>query len=406
MTIQSAVNNGAGSIKVLIADDSPAFRRVLKDILEKSSRIDTILEATNGIEALDTILKLRPDVIIMDMEMPTMDGMTALQHLMIHVPTPTIVFSSITKECTARAFDTLKNGAVDFLCKETFFKRKNVGQLEETIIRKVIQASSIIVHSMEPMMPDVNALLQTTPVVQTIVFCEECGHKELIDTSTDYTKIKLICSQCGDPLDTAIEDRFRRIHYVSVLGAGEGGYSNLLNIVPQITPDMGGVMFLVINDLPQHVDSFAEYLDAMSRMRVLRVTEELNITGGNCYVLSGEERYYLKPYDTYTTLKKIEPGQVSFTTLDLIMGSAASAFKTKVNGIILSGAGDDGLKGAKAIRNHGGKLMVLHGHDCINTQLRDTVVANCSQVEELGEQDMAERIEFIHNEDNVATSAV
>ncbi|MBT8362547.1 MAG: response regulator, partial [Deltaproteobacteria bacterium] len=67
-------------IGVLIVDDSLIFRRVLKDIFEKTSTISVIGEATNGIEALDLVLKLNPDVIVMDMEMPLMDGMTSLQH--------------------------------------------------------------------------------------------------------------------------------------------------------------------------------------------------------------------------------------------------------------------------------------------------------------------------------------
>jgi two-component system chemotaxis response regulator CheB len=111
-------------ISVLIADDSLVFRRYLRDIFENTIGIEIVGEARNGIEALELVLKQSPDVLLLDLEMPVMDGMTALQHLMIHCPTPTIMFSSLTSEGTARCFDTLKNGAVDFVCKDVLFQEK------------------------------------------------------------------------------------------------------------------------------------------------------------------------------------------------------------------------------------------------------------------------------------------
>jgi two-component system, chemotaxis family, protein-glutamate methylesterase/glutaminase len=102
-------------ISILIVDDSLDFRKFLKDIFENCQDIVIVGEAQNGIEALDMVLKTSPSVILLDLEMPLMDGMTALQHLMIHRPTPTIMFSSLTEKGTARSFDTLKNGAVEQL---------------------------------------------------------------------------------------------------------------------------------------------------------------------------------------------------------------------------------------------------------------------------------------------------
>ena len=95
-------------IRVIIVNDSIWYRTTLKELLETHESISVVGEAVNGIEALELILKLKPDVILMDLEMPLMDGMTALQHLMIHIPTPTLMFSRLTREGTARCFDALK----------------------------------------------------------------------------------------------------------------------------------------------------------------------------------------------------------------------------------------------------------------------------------------------------------
>lgn len=116
--------NVSKDISLLVVDDSQAFRWVLRGIFEKHPQITIVGEAANGIQGLELLIKLKPDVIIMDMEMPLMDGMTALQHLMIHTPVPTIVFSSLTQEGTTRSFDALKSGAVDFVCKDLFFQKK------------------------------------------------------------------------------------------------------------------------------------------------------------------------------------------------------------------------------------------------------------------------------------------
>ena len=89
--IQTKTASDKPPIKLLIVDDSWVLRRVLRGTLSQRDDIEIVGEATNGVEALDLILKLGPDVILLDVEMPVMDGMTTLQHLMIHTPTPVII---------------------------------------------------------------------------------------------------------------------------------------------------------------------------------------------------------------------------------------------------------------------------------------------------------------------------
>jgi len=139
-----------GKVSILIVDDSLVFRKFLGDIFDDSEEITVAGEAQNGIEALDMILKTKPDVILLDMEMPLMDGMTALQHLMIHKPTPTIMFSSLTEKGTARCFDTMKNGAVDFVCKNFIFQKNSLQTYQKLLIDKVKKASQIKLKAKEP----------------------------------------------------------------------------------------------------------------------------------------------------------------------------------------------------------------------------------------------------------------
>jgi Chemotaxis response regulator containing a CheY-like receiver domain and a methylesterase domain len=104
-------------VKVLVVDDSGFFRRRVSEILSADPTIQVIGTATNGKEAIDQALALKPDVITMDYEMPLMDGITAVRHIMQRCPTPVLMFSSLTHEGARVTLDALDAGAVDFLPK-------------------------------------------------------------------------------------------------------------------------------------------------------------------------------------------------------------------------------------------------------------------------------------------------
>ena len=122
----------------------------MADIFDDCEELMVVGEAQNGIEALDMVLKTKPDVILLDMEMPLMDGMTALQHLMIHRPTPTIMFSSLSERGTARCFDALKNGAVDFICKNFIFQKNSLLTYKKLLTDKVKKAGLVKLKAKEP----------------------------------------------------------------------------------------------------------------------------------------------------------------------------------------------------------------------------------------------------------------
>ncbi|MGH8352556.1 MAG: response regulator, partial [Pseudomonas sp.] len=105
------------AVKVLVVDDSGFFRRRVSEILSADPHIQVVGTATNGREAIDQALALKPDVITMDYEMPMMDGITAVRNIMQRCPTPVLMFSSLTHEGARVTLDALDAGAVDFLPK-------------------------------------------------------------------------------------------------------------------------------------------------------------------------------------------------------------------------------------------------------------------------------------------------
>lgn len=383
-------------ISVLIADDSLVFRRFLRDIFEDSSGIEIVGEARDGIEALELVLKRSPDVILMDLEMPVMDGMTALQHLMIHRPTPTIMLSSLTSEGTARCFDTLKNGAVDFLCKDSLFQEKAIATYRQIVIRRVLDAAGQTVRSVEPMFTVHKGHLARMVRGTRIIFCEECGARQDLDGERDPILREIRCRNCGDLIEIGNSfERFRRNSFVTVLAGGPGCFRNLLNIVPRLDADIGGALIVVIFDGEAAIDSFTEYLNSICAMKVIRARENMCIDGGNCYVLSGTERFGLRPYSVNYSFQPVA-GDAGRGALDLLLSSTAAVFRNRTAAVILSGEAHGGSAGMQALVAAQGTALMLDPAECYCKDLGATIRRSCPSILALGEDDLVARIQALH----------
>ena len=386
-------------INVLVADDSLVFRRVLRDIFTRTNSIKIIGEAGNGIEALSMALKLHPDVIIMDMEMPLMDGISSLQHLLIYKPTPTIMVSSLSTEGTTRSFDAMKHGAVDFVFKDSVLQGKVLGAFEKAIVHKVLCASNVMVKPVEPMFITADDIPPTLVKPNDIFFCEECGARNIFEAEQKRILKELRCNQCGDLLEENPTNKHKRINYVTVIGAGRGGYSNLLRIIPEIPEEISGAIVAVVYAESGHVDAFADYLDAVSRIKVYRMVDGMNIEGGKCYIASTYDSFFMKPYSAQYTMRKTQaiPG---YGPIDIVMNSITSVFKERVAGIILSGEELDGENGIDAIKKNDGLSAVLNAANCLCKEMGENILQKCKVDKRVDEKTAAEFIINLHRTSN------
>lgn len=381
-------------IKLLIADDSWVFRRILRDIFKKMQHIQIVEDAANGVEALEQIVKYRPDVLILDMEMPIMDGLTTLQHLMIHTPTPTIMFSSLSQDGTPRSFDALKYGAIDFVAKASFFKGNDMAADNELIIKKVLQAATITVKAIDPMQSGAGQCEVSDS--ERLVFCEECGAKNVVDSRQYETGECLQCRHCGDTLKLNTNVRFRRLSYVVVMGAGEGGYANLLQIIPSLCPEMGGAIIVVIHDEPDKVSSFVDYLGSISAMKVVRGQDGLTMEGGSCYIFSGAQRVTLSPHSGHYALRVTdEPSFMKQGAVNTALMSSAALLKERVMGILLSGSENDGVKGMEAVRKCKGTAVVLDLSRCLCKEMSGKHIRQCPETMIADEQGIIELLKMM-----------
>lgn len=396
----------SSSIKVLIADDSWVFRRILHDIFKKMLHIQVVDDAANGIEALEQIIKHQPDVLILDMEMPIMDGLMTLQHLMIHTPTPTIIFSSLSQEGTPRSFDALKYGAVDFVAKSSFFKGSDMAADNELIIKKVIQASKISVKHIDPIQPSVGTCGGPSGA-QHLVFCEDCGARNVVNMRAYEMMGGVQCSQCGDELKLNASEKFRRSSYAVVIGAGEGGYANLLQIIPSLCVEIGGAIVVLIHDEPEKVSSFVEYLGSISAITVVRGQDGLTMEGGSCYIFSGAERVTVSAYSGNYVFRVVnDPAEMKQGTINLTLMAMAPLFKERIAGILLSGSENDGVKGMEAIRRHKGTVIALEPPRCLCKDMSEKLIRKCPEAFVVNEQGIVELIRTmeIQNRKQVVTA--
>ena len=150
-------------IKVLVVDDSSFMRAAVTHILKSDREIEVAGTADNGKDALDKVKTLRPDVVLLDIEMPVMDGLAALSYIMAECPTPVVMLSGLAEKDARVAIKCLEHGAVDFIPKPSGTISYDIDSLREEIIRKVKIAAHVDVRKMALELPKVSYALHPTP---------------------------------------------------------------------------------------------------------------------------------------------------------------------------------------------------------------------------------------------------
>ena len=141
-------------VKVLVVDDSSFMRKSLTHILEADRSIKVIDTAADGEDAIRKVKQHSPDVVLLDIEMPVMDGLAALAHIMAECPTPVLMLSALDKRDAAMAIKSLEHGAVDFIPKPSGVISYDIEELSNEIIAKVRLATDVNVHKLVLHLPE------------------------------------------------------------------------------------------------------------------------------------------------------------------------------------------------------------------------------------------------------------
>lgn len=310
-------------LKVLVVDDSKMIRRVICDIIGSDGTKKVVGEAENGKQALDLLPQTNPDVITLDINMPVMDGLTALKHIMISHPTPTVMISALTQEGALETFESLKYGAIDFLPKPSKVRGGDLKSQQDEILRKIDLVAGVQIES-----------------------------------------VRYLRRPVMDKSQTA--DRIPECQYVLAFGAADGGYGALLNVIPRLRANLPAAYVAVIHQAPQHVDAFGRYLHQCSQLTVERAVDGAGLKGGTCYLAASSENITVQKYQDQLQIKvESESGPAGDQAIDRLMASVASVMKDRAAGVVLTGAGDDGMEGLGAIIQEGGAAFVQDPVSCL-----------------------------------------
>jgi two-component system chemotaxis response regulator CheB len=337
-------------LRVLVVDDSKLIRRVLRDIIESDYGKKVVGEAEDGKVALDLLMRTDPDVITLDVNMPVMDGLTALKHIMIKRPTPTVMISAFTQEGALETFDSLKYGAIDFLPKPTQVKGADLNSQKDQIIQKIELAAAVQIESVR--------------------YLRRFMQKKKLQVDRDEN---------SQPFD-----------FLLTLGASEGGYGSLLSVIPGLQKHLPATYIAVLHQAPQHVDAFARYLNQCSQVEVIRATDGIPLKAGVCYLATTSEYAVCEKRQEKICLRlKADDKSRSCDAIDMLMLSASDAMEHNAAGVILSGTGKDGVKGMGGIIMKGGTSFVQSPANCLFKETPLAVTDEYSIDYIIGEKQMA-----------------
>lgn len=304
-------------INVLIVDDSAIVRKVLSTNLQEYKNINVVGTAMDPYIAREKIAKHRDiDVILLDIEMPRMDGLTFLKHLMKSHPIPVIIVSSLAKGKNDAIFKAMELGAVDVIPKPG--GPFSTGELIETLVEKIISASKVEMSKVKK--------LTTTP-----------------DNITNNYRNRIL-------------SQIKTTKKVIVIGASTGGTSALETLFKEFLKTFPPVV-TVIHMPKGYTRSFAERLNSLCEPTVLEAENGMILQDGHIYIAPGSDAHILIKTSGADRVIRIKPGPIyrhHRPAIDLFFKSAAQNIGMNCFAVILTGMGKDGAEGIKFIHDEGG----------------------------------------------------
>ena len=344
-------------IKVLIVDDSIFMRKALESLLSGEPDIEIVGLAKNGKEGVEMAEQFHPDVITMDIEMPTMDGITALELIMKKNPTPVIMVSSLTKEGADATLKALDLGAVDFMTKDSqSFGGADIERGLKDKIRKFAKNKSVVrllTHSAPSQSQQVPSYkLSGTFATQTPHVSTPFAHSAQ-GGNTDGSK-RVVINKTG-------------IKRVVALGTSTGGPQSLQRVIPLLPADLGVPVVVTQHMPPNFTQSLASRLNTLSKVEVIEAQGKEKLEPNVVYIAKGGYHLKFKKVgpSVYTELST-EPSNVfNIPGVDVMVDSIAELYGKECLGVIMTGMGSDGCKGLTNLKRMGGTIIAQNEPSCI-----------------------------------------
>jgi len=295
-------------IRVLVVDDSALMRKKITQMLDSAFNIEVAGTARNGEDGITKALELRPDVITLDVNMPVMDGLTALRIIIEKEICPVIMLSSLTKEGTTTTFEAMEIGAFDFVAKPGGTVSRDIEIVRKELVRKVKAAAGMGFTKL------------TRHIDVEIPEPDEAFHEKEL-TPVDSADFKAVC-----------------------IGISTGGPKTIFDVLPRIPADINAAFFLVQHMPVGFTQAFSQRLNKSCRIFVKEAEAGDIVTPGVCYVgKAGSHMTLYKNHSGVVSLRLTKTPEHSFIpSVDVMMESVCSVFGRDTLAVLMTGMGNDG----------------------------------------------------------------
>lgn len=357
-------------IRVLIVDDSAFMRVKIRTLLESDPEIHVVGIARTGMDALQKSLILKPDVITMDINMPDISGIQAVELIMKEYPTPIIMISSLTYNGARETLEALEMGAVDYIHKEQLTEKK--------LIEKIYTARYADITTI------INTPAQTLPHSGKL---QNNGHHDFSDS--------IGLNEANTRLQTMNRD-------FSVIGIGisTGGPKALSKFLPLVSPDIQSSIVIAQHMPETFTKPLAERLNRESKLTVKEAENGEILHPGCAYICPGNHHVKIEKKGAISLYpKEAYPEYHYCPSADLLMSSISSVYQENALCLIMTGMGTDGLEGIKAARNQRSYVMAQSQNSSTIYGMPKAIISSNLQDEIVHLDQIAERINQLCKKD-------
>ena len=314
-------------MRVLVVDDSAFMRRALSQMLSSAPDIQVVGTGRNGREGLELAKQLKPDVITLDIEMPEMDGLTALQHIMHECPTQVLMLSSLTTEGSHAALRALSLGAADVLAKDASQISLSITNMQAELVSHVRELGASRPRRFQSAgpLPGIGAT-QQVPVFRPGQF-------------------DVIC-----------------------IGSSTGGPPVLEKILGAL-PDTIQAPIVVAQHMPAvFTKSMSQRLDQICALKVVHAEDGMQLERRTIHICPGAKHTHIEKAGLARWKLRIgdDPKEALYRpSVDALFESAAASVGSRVLGVVLTGMGNDGLKGGQILHKKGATLLAQSADTCV-----------------------------------------
>lgn len=316
----------AGKTRILIVDDSSFMRMAIRSVLSKDPTLEIVGTAADGLEGVEKAMALKPDLITMDIEMPRMDGISALRQIMAKAPTKVLMVSTLTNEGARATFEALDAGAIDYIPKNVTDSSEAQNIFREELLRKIKETQKSRFGRM--------------PVVST-------------------ASVPATARPGAVAAPTRLSAKFgsKKINYVGI-GASTGGPVALQEVLSRIPVNFPYGIMVGIHMPKAFTGPYADRLNAKCSMTIREAVDGDVLKPGLALIAPGGVHTTLVRQGGGLAVKTQPTGNypqyVYIPSVDLMLSSMAEACSGSMLGVILTGMGNDGFKGMQLLKQKGG----------------------------------------------------